>query len=48
MELTVHVLSYNAGVLGVYKSKKKALADKQDYQRNDYKGLKIDEFHVYE
>lgn len=46
--ITVYVLSYNAGVLGVYKSRSKALAEKIDYQRYDYKGLKIEEFHVYE
>lgn len=46
--ITVYVLSYNAGVLGVYKSKTKALAEKSDYQSYDYKGLKVEEFHVYE
>jgi len=48
MELTVYVLSYNAGVLGVYKSKKKALQEKSEYERYDYKGVKVEEFHVYE
>lgn len=48
MELKVYVLSYNAGVLGVYKSKAKAILEKADYKRYDYKGLKIDEFNVYE
>lgn len=46
--ITVYVLSYNAGVLGVYRSKAVAIREKADYQRYDYKGLKIDEFHVYE
>ena len=48
MELTVYVLSYNAGVLGVYKSKSKAIMEKADYKGYGFKGLKIDEFHVYE
>lgn len=48
MELTVYVLSYNGGVLGVYKSKAKAISEKADYKRYGYPCLKIDEFHVYE
>lgn len=39
----VWVLSYNAGVLGVYESKFDAQRDKKDYQTADYKGLKLEE-----
>ena len=44
---TVYVLSYNAGVIGVFKSKIAAIREKRDYA-DIYKGLKIEEFHVYE
>ena len=44
---TVYVLSNNVGVLGVFKSKTAAIREKRDYA-DIYKGLKIDEFHVYE
>ena len=43
----VYVLSYNAGVLGVFWLKTKALAEKRDYIDNDYKGVKVEEFYVY-
>ena len=43
----VYVLSYNAGVLGVFWSNDKALAEKRDYIDNDYKGVKVEEFYVY-
>lgn len=39
----VWVLSYNAGVLGVYESKSDAQREKRDYQTADYKGLKLEE-----
>lgn len=39
----VHVLSYNAGVLGVYENRTEALKDKVEYQSLGYKGLKIEE-----
>lgn len=39
----VFVLSYNAGVLGVYANQRDALSDKREYQADDYKGLKVEE-----
>lgn len=39
----VLVLSYNAGVLGVYENRTDALKAKFVYQVADYKGLKIEE-----
>lgn len=39
----VFVLSYNAGVLGVYANQRDALSDKREYQTYDYKGLKVEE-----
>ncbi len=44
---TVYVLSYNAGVLGVYHSSTKAAQEKADYKRYDYKGLKIEAFTIW-
>lgn len=46
--MTVYVLSYNAGVLGVYKSEQAAKRDKEYYESYNYVGVKIDEFRVYE
>ncbi len=43
----VYVLSYNAGVLGVFWKKTDALREKRDYIDNDYKGVKVEEFYVY-
>lgn len=40
----VHVLSYNAGVLGVYENQTDALKAKSEYKVADYKGLKIEEY----
>lgn len=42
----VWVVSYNAGVLGVYSDWGDAYRDSQDYRANDYKGVKIQEFLV--
>lgn len=39
----VFVLSYNAGVLGVYANQRDALNDKREDQTYDYKGLKVEE-----
>jgi len=39
----VYVLSYNAGVLGVYADKRDANKAKFVYQVADYKGLKVEE-----
>lgn len=39
----VHVLSYNAGVLGVYENRTDALKAKVEYQASGYKGLKTEE-----
>lgn len=39
----VFVLSYNAGVLGVYANQCYALSDKRKYQTFGYKGLKVEE-----
>ena len=46
--ITLYVLRYNAGILGVYKSEEKAIKEKDDYKSYNYPCLKIEEFHVYE
>jgi len=39
----VYVLSYNAGVLGVYANRVDANKDAREYKRFDYKGVKVEE-----
>lgn len=39
----VWVLSYNAGVLGVYESSRTANREKADYKSAGYKGLKLEQ-----
>jgi len=46
--MIVYVVSYNAGVLGVFKSLRRAMLEASDYTRYDYKGVKVDKFNVYE
>jgi hypothetical protein len=46
--MTVYVLSYNAGVLGVYKSEQAAKRDKVDYESYNYVGVKLNKFRVHE
>ena len=42
----VYVLSYNAGVLGVFAEGADAINAKSVYQEADYKGLKVQEFRM--
>jgi hypothetical protein len=42
--MKVYVLSYGAGVIGVYKTRLEARAAWYDYKYADYKNLRIDEF----
>lgn len=44
----VYVVSYNGGVLGVYRSKIAANREARDHKRYDYKGVKVEEFNIYE
>ena len=39
----VYVLSYNAGVLGVYAHHYDAMREKSEYKQYGYKGLKVEE-----
>ena len=43
----VYVLSYNAGVLGVFAKKYYAIQSKRDYDSYDYRGVKVEEFTIY-
>lgn len=43
----VYVVSYNGGVLGVYRSEIAARQEASDRKRYDYKGVKVQEFNIY-
>lgn len=42
----VYVVSYNAGVLGVYTNTNDAARAKAEYKEADYKGLRIEVFPI--
>lgn len=44
----VYVVSYNAGVLGVFRSERVANIEADDYRRYEYKGVKVEEFNIYQ
>ena len=46
--IKVYVLSFDGGVLAVFKSLKRANQERREYARADYKGLKVEVFHVWE
>lgn len=46
--MDIWVVSYNAGVLGVYKSEFRARQSAREYKYADYKGVKVERFGVYE
>lgn len=45
---SVYVLSFNAGVIGVFASKAAAMREKSNYTYYDYKGVKVEEFIIWE
>lgn len=44
--MNVYVVSYNAGVLGVYKTRMKANVEASDYKLVGFKGVKVQEFSI--
>lgn len=38
----VYVVRYNAGLLGIWESERKARIDASDYKRYGYKGVKVE------
>lgn len=44
----VYVVSYNGGVLGVYRSEIAAKMEASDRKRYGFKGVKVEEFNIYE
>lgn len=44
--MNVYVVSYNAGVLGVYKTRKEANMERDEYKRYGFKGVKVEEFSI--
>lgn len=44
----VYVVSHNGGVLKVCKSHLVAIIEASDYRSYGYKGVKVEEFNIYE
>jgi hypothetical protein len=43
----VYVVVYNAGLIGIYASERKARIDASDYKRHGYAGVKVERWTIW-